>query len=197
MGKQGKKKEIKIGKKIEFSLNMRLTLIMMAVIPMVVVALILSIVVISISSKELKVSTHNSLVEVIERVGSTFDYSTEENKITMRAFAEAPVIKEFLKNPNDAELAEKAEAYTQNYFSKLEGWEGIYLADWNSKVLTHPAPPVVGRVMREGDALKSLQDAMLAASDGVYNVGIITSPASGELIMSMYMPVMDGSTPIG
>lgn len=37
----------------------------------------------------------------------------------------------------------------------------------------------------------------MLSSDGVYNVGIINSPASGQLIMSMYMPVMDGNVPLG
>ena len=177
-------------------LNMRLTLIALALIPMVVVALVISIITVNISSKELKETTHNSLVEVITGVGEAFDYSTEVTKTTMKAFATAPVIMEYLKNPDDEALAAEAEQYTQDFFGKLTGWEGIYLADWNSQVLTHPAPPVVGKVMREGDALESLRSAMLSA-DGVYNVGIITSPASGELIMSMYMPIFDGDTPIG
>lgn len=101
----------------------------------------------------------------------------------------------YLKNQDDTELGEKVQEYTKNYFGQLDGWEGIYLASWESKVLSHPTDSVVGRVMREGDRLKQLQDSMLS-SDGVY-VGIINSPASGQLIMSMYMPVMDGNVPLG
>lgn len=51
--------------------------------------------------------------------------------------------------------------------------------------------------MREGDSLKELQDAMLNAENGVYNVGIIVSPASGIHTSSMYMAVYDGDKPIG
>lgn len=51
--------------------------------------------------------------------------------------------------------------------------------------------------MREGDALNSLRNSMLEADNGVYNVGIITSPASGELIISMYAPILEKGQPIG
>lgn len=179
-------------------LDMRLTLILFALVPMIISSLILSVVLVNTSSKELKTATHNSLVSVIEGTGAAFDNTTANSEITMQNFIQAPIVKEFLKNPDNADLAAKAQAYTVDFYGQLDGWEGIYIADWNSKVLTHPAPPVVGKVMREGDRLKELQDAMLGA-DGVYNVGIITSPASGQLIMSMYAPVFDddGTTPIG
>ena len=179
------------------ALNMRLTLALFAVVPMIVAAVILGVVLVNNSSKEIKLTTHNSLVTLVKEVGTSFDYATAQNELAMKNFTEAPIVREFLKNPNDEKLAEKAEEYTVNYFNGLDGWEGIYLADWNSKVLTHPAPPVIGKVMREGDRLKELQDAMLAA-DGVYNVGIITSPASGQLIISMYYAILDeAGKPLG
>ncbi|MBQ0043150.1 MAG: hypothetical protein KBS85_07550 [Lachnospiraceae bacterium] len=180
-------------------LSMKLTLILFALLPMLVSSVILSVVLISTSSAELKETTHNSMVALIEEVGTAFDNSTVNSETTMKGFIEAPIVREFLKNPNDATLAAKAQQYTLSFFGTLKGWEGIYIADWNSKVLTHPAgDAVIGRVMREGDALEGLRNSMLA-SDGVYNVGIITSPASGKLIMSMYAPVydVDGKTPLG
>ncbi len=38
---------------------------------------------------------------------------------------------------------------------------------------------------------------MLNADNGIYNTGIITSPASGQIIMSMYAPIFDNGKPIG
>ena len=51
---------------------------------------------------------------------------------------------------------------------------------------------------RKGDSLKALQDAM-AQRNGLYNAGIIVSPSSGQLILSMYCPVFDtdGKTILG
>lgn len=177
--------------------DIRITLIMFAVVPMLLSAIILSIVSISESRSELKKSTHSSMLSIIESIGTAFDNTTDNGETTLVNFTTSPIVVECLKNPDDPELTAKAQAFTTDFFNSLEGWEGIYIADWNSKVITHPAPPVVGKVMREGDRLKELQDAMLA-SDGVYNVGIITSPASGQLIMSMYAPVFDeAGSPIG
>ena len=179
-------------------LNMRGTLIMFALIPMVFATVILSIMLVKTSSDDLKETTHNSLLTVVEETGAAFDYSMKTNEDIVIGFTKAPIVLEYLKNPEDEELAAKAQQYTVDYFGSLDGWEGIYIADWNSQVLTHPAPPVIGRVMREGDRLKELQDAMLGAEGGIYNVGIITSPASGQLIVSMYAPVYDeDGTPVG
>ncbi len=177
-------------------LNMRGTLIMFALIPLVVASVTIGIVSIEESTSELKNYTHNSLVQVVENVGNSFDTITHRNEEILKAYSTAPVLTEALLNPDDADVVAKAQQYTLDYFDKLNGWEGLYLADWGSTVITHPAPPVIGKVLREGDSLKQLQDSMLNAN-GVYNTGIMTSPASGNIVMSMYYPIMHDGQPIG
>lgn len=51
---------------------------------------------------------------------------------------------------------------------------------------------------RKGEELKKLQD-MLSSENGIYNAGIIISPASGKLVLSLFCPVFDydGKTIIG
>ena len=198
MAKTNVKKNTKAkGKKGGSALNMRLTLIMFAVIPLIVSSLTIGMVLIKESSAEMKEYTHNSLVQVVENVGNSFDTITHRNEEFLMAYSTAPIITEFLKNPDDADLAAAAQQYTVDYFSKLNGWEGLYLCDWDTKVLTHGAvPAIIGKVLREGDRRKQLQDAMLAA-DGVYNTGIMTSPSSGNIVMSMYYPVMVDGQPLG
>ena len=183
-------------KKKKFTFNMNKMLLMFALIPLISATVIISILVLSQSSKEVQKATSNSMLALIEGTGTGFDHYFATSEETLRTFTKAPVVKEFLENPSDAALAAQAQQYTVDFFGALEGWEGIYIADWNSQVLTHPAEPVIGRVMREGDALEELRNSMLASGD-VYNTGIITSPASGELIISMYAPIYDGDTPIG
>lgn len=168
----------------------------MVLVPTITVSISLSIVMYNMTSREIRDSMNNSMVSYITEMGIAYDNTTETAKTIMRTFASNPDVISYLKNQDDTELGEKVQEYTKNYFGQLDGWEGIYLASWESKVLSHPTDSVVGRVMREGDRLKQLQDSMLS-SDGVYNVGIINSPASGQLIMSMYMPVMDGNVPLG
>ncbi len=178
------------------TISFYMILLLLVLVPTITVSISLSIVMYNMTSREIRDSMNNSMVSYITEMGIAYDNTTETAKTIMRTFASNPDVISYLKNQDDTELGEKVQEYTKNYFGQLDGWEGIYLASWESKVLSHPTDSVVGRVMREGDRLKQLQDSMLS-SDGVYNVGIINSPASGQLIMSMYMPVMDGNVPLG
>lgn len=178
------------------TISFHMILLLLVLVPTITVSMSLSVVMYNMTSRELRASMNNSMVSYITEMGIAYDNTTETAKTIMGTFASNPDVISYLKNQDDIELGEKVQEYTKNYFGQLDGWEGIYLASWESKVLSHPTDSVVGRVMREGDRLKQLQDSMLS-SDGVYNVGIINSPASGQLIMSMYMPVMDGNVPLG
>ncbi len=78
----------------------------------------------------------------------------------------------------------------------MSGWEGIYAGEPNTHVIVHNNPKIVGMTTRKGEALKQLQDAM-KESDRLYNAGIIVSPASKKLTLSMYCPVYKGDEMIG
>ena len=86
------------------------------------------------------------------------------------------------------------QAYTMDYYSSLNNWEGLYVGNLETRVLSYSVPPVIGRVLRpDPDKRKQLMDAMLANPEGVYNAGIIVSPGTGKLCLSMYSPIfMDG-----
>ena len=183
-------------KKGKAKLSMNILLLLFSLIPMIVVSIVLSVLLVNKSTSEVEGATTNSMLALIEGTGTGFDQYFRTTEETVVAFSKSPIVLDYLKNPNDAELAKEAQTYTVDFFGALNGWEGIYIADWNSQVLTHPAEPVIGRVMREGDALESLRNSMLNAGD-IYDTGIITSPASGELIISLYAPVYDGDTPVG
>ncbi len=116
-------------------------------------------------------------------------YVTQSESL-MASYSKAPVVAELLKDPENEELTKKAQSYTEEYFSGLDGWEGIYIAEWDSHVLTHINPDAIGIYTREGDALKQMQDGILAAGD-IFNIGIVVSPASGQLTLSLYAPVYD------
>ncbi len=178
-------------------LNLKITLIMYAIIPLLCATVILSVVLISKSTKEMNTLTNNSLLQVIDQTGAAFDTAVITDENLLQSYASAPIVKEYLKNPNDAKLAEEAQQYTVDFASSLEGWEGLYIADWNTQVMTHSAAPaIIGKVLREGDSLTTLRNQILSV-DGTYNTGVMTSPSSGELVMSLYYPVMDNGEPIG
>ena len=185
------------GKQGKAPLNMRITLILFALIPLIVTSVTISLILVNQSKKEITTYTHNSLIQVVKGVGNSFDTIVTKNKEILKSYTSAPVIREALKNPDNAELQASAEQYTLDFFAALDGWEGLYLADWNSRVMTHPNPDAVGMVLREGDRLTSLQDSMLATEDGVFNTGIMESPVSGQRIMSLYTPIMIDGQPAG
>ena len=105
-------------------------------------------------------------------------------------------IVKLLENPTDSEIQKKAQKYTEDYYKELSGWEGIYAGEPNTHVIVHNNPKIVGMTTRKGEALKQLQDAM-KESDRLYNAGIIVSPASKKLTLSMYCPVYKGCEMIG
>ncbi len=177
--------------------NFTIMLLLFALIPLTICIVALNILLISNGSSEVKEEMHNAMASTINQTGIAFDYNITTNETVLKNFSTSPILVDYLKNPDDAALAKKAQDYTLEYFGNLEGWEGLYLADWNSQVLTHPAPPVIGKVMREGEALDQLHDQMMSADNGVFNTGIISSPASGELIISMYAPILENGTPVG
>lgn len=125
------------------------------------------------------------------------EYVTHQEDL-LTAFSENPVVRDFLKNPKDAQKKKLAQAYTEKYYSELDNWEGLYIGEWNTHVIAHSNPKVVGMTTREGEPLKALQDAMTSAN-GLYDAGIIVSPASEKLILSLYCPVFDtdGKTIVG
>lgn len=114
------------------------------------------------------------------------------------AYSKSPEVISLLKEPTNAQKQKAAQEYTEKYFSGLDNWEGLYVAEWNSHVIAHSNPEVVGITTREGEPLKALQDAMIG-ENGLYNAGIIVSPASQKLTLSLYCPVFDqdGETIVG
>lgn len=115
----------------------------------------------------------------------------------LKSFSKEPGIVEFLRNPDDQAKREALQAYNSEYFAALNGWEGLYVCSWETETMTHSNTSAVGLVLREGDSLKQLRESLTAAKGGVYNTGILKSPASGQLIISMYVPLFDGDTPLG
>lgn len=164
---------------------------------LIVIAIIYQFINVSVANNTQRSSAHSMETMVQERmqlidsyVGNAEDYLTDYSK--------SGEIVSLFQNPMDSDCVNAAQEYTERYSANKEYLEGIYASMWTTKVLVHTHKNTVGITTREGDSLKQLQDAMLAAGDGVYNTGIIISPASGEQIISIYKAVYDGSNkPIG
>lgn len=138
----------------------------------------------------MKKSAQNSMKSSLSSQTTLIEEYVSHQEDLLREFSVSPVIADYLKDIHNTDKQQKAQKYTEKYFNGLDNWEGLYVGEWNTHVITHSNPKYVGMTTRKGDALKQLQDAMTSAN-GLYDAGIIISPASKKLTLSMYCPVFD------
>lgn len=146
----------------------------------------------SVSSASYQNAVNNLQTAAVDRSDIITNYikSTED---TLTAYLKAKQVYELLENPDDAEKTAEAQKYTENFGKDISNLEGIYTSSWETKTLAHSSKEVVGKVTRPDETKrKQLHDAILA-TDGVYNTGILISPATGKQIISMYKAVRDDS----
>lgn len=149
-------------------------------------------------TKTLHNTATDNMITSLEAKTQIIESYIESSESLLLAFSKASKFREFLKATDNTNLKNAAQTYTEEYFAGLKDWEGIYLAEWNSHVITHSNIKAVGITTRKGDSLKALQNSMLSTK-GIYNTGILVSPASKQLVLSMYCPIYDndGKTPLG
>ena len=110
-------------------------------------------------------------------------------------YAQAPAMVKTLQDTSNESAATELQEYTDAYAATGDNLENIYAADYNSTVIASHVQGVIGVTLREGDALKQLQDAL---SKGMYNTGIMASKSTGAQVISMYYPVNDkDGQPVG
>ena len=116
-------------------------------------------------------------------------------------YGQASQITDLLRDPDNKELAETAQKYTEEYSQTIENLEGIYASEYaTTRVLTHTAAAAIGIVTRENPETRmQLQNLMLEAGNGAYNAGIMLSPASYRTILGMYKLIYydEDKLPIG
>lgn len=149
------------------------------------------------ASRILIENAESNMKTSIDSKAQIIDEYITSAETTLLTFSKSGELKNFYMDTSNTVNQKIAQEYNSSFYECIPNWEGIYSDDWTTKVLTHSTEAVVGMVTREGDALKQLQDSMLAAKSGVYNTGIMKSPATEQLIISMYCPIYDGDKPIG
>ncbi|MDD5901212.1 MAG: methyl-accepting chemotaxis protein [Lachnospiraceae bacterium] len=166
------------------------------VLQMAVMAVVYLFVNSSITSN-IKNSTIKSMETIAQERSKIIENYILETESYLTAFSRGGEVEELLKHPEDKAATEMAQKYTETFSKDRENVEGIYISEWDSHVLTHTNAGVVGIYTRKGESLQSLQQSMKAA-DGVYNTGILISPASGAQVISIYRACFDETNnPIG
>lgn len=116
---------------------------------------------------------------------------------TMEEFSLSSEVRNLLKNPDDPAAFEAAQEYTEQFAAVEGGFEGLYIATPETKVLTHTNRNVIGINTRTGEALESLKKNILSKRQ-VTNVGIMQSKGgTNAMVMSLYYPIYDNDTCIG
>lgn len=162
------------------------------IMQIVIIAIIFQFIDTSVT-KNVKKNSVQSMETVVQERAQIIDSYVCDAENYLTAYSRAGEISNLLKEPENEEYRVAAQKYTERFSADKEHLEGIYTSLWNTQVLAHTNEKVVGITTREGDSLKALQDAMLATKDGVYNTGIIISPASGQQIISIYKAVYNTS----
>ncbi len=159
-------------------------------------------------NKVISFTMHNNTIDHIqtvtnERAKIISDFADNAERI-LDYYSNGAQIKNLLSTENpsqEADLIEEAYQYTLKYSANIDDLEGIYVSEWNTHVLAQTNfkyPDTDMTTRKDADSLRQLQEALIAAGDKVYNVGMITSPASGKQIISMYKGIFDDNgNPIG
>ncbi len=174
-----------------FHLSLGQKIISCVLIAQLIVLVVLTMFVIRTVSANTRKDTEDSIRTIIDERSQIIRNYIKQTEKTLLGFSRADEILQVIKNPTDPAAFELAQRYTEAYSGDVDNLDGLYASEWDSHVLTHTNPNVVGIYTRKDDPLKSLQNSLTAAGDSVYNTGIIISPASGKQVVSLYKTVFD------
>ncbi len=138
----------------------------------------------------------NQMTDAVESRAAIINEYVLSAEEYMAAFTLGSEVQDLLLNPDDPELLARAQSYTEEFAAVKGVFEGLYIATPGTHVLTHTSQGAIGMITRSGDSLKTFQDTILSRRE-LTNLGIMKSPGTGSMILSMYNPIFDGQRCIG
>ena len=138
----------------------------------------------------------NQMTDAVESRAAIIDEYVLSAEEYMTAFALGSEVHDLLRNPEDPVLLARAQKYTEDFAAVKGVFEGLYIATPDTHVLTHTSQGAIGMTTRSGNSLKTFQDTILAQQQ-LTNLGIMKSPGTGSMILSMYYPIFEGRRCIG
>ncbi|MCI9487116.1 MAG: methyl-accepting chemotaxis protein [Lachnospiraceae bacterium] len=136
------------------------------------------------------------MTDAVESRAAIIDEYVLSAEEYMTAFALGSEVRDLLLDPEDPALLAQAQKYTEDFAAVKGIFEGLYIATPSTHVLTHTSQSAIGMTTRSGDSLKTFQDTILARKE-LTNLGIMKSPGTGSMILSMYYPIFEGQECIG
>ncbi len=138
----------------------------------------------------------NQMIDAVESRASIINDYVASAEEYMKAFALSSEVHDLLSDPHDRDLLSKAQKYTEDFAAVKGIFEGLYIATPQTYVMTHTSHNAIGIITRTGESLKEFQNTILAPPE-LTNLGIMKSPGTGSMILSMYYPLFDGQECIG
>ena len=138
----------------------------------------------------------NQMIDAVEsRAAIINDYVSSAEEY-MTAFALGSEVRDLLKDPENDALLQQGQQYTED-FAAIKGiFEGLYIATPSTYVLTHTSEDAIGITTRSGESLDEFHKTILAKPQ-LTNLGIMKSPGTGSMIISMYYPLFEEQNCIG
>lgn len=148
------------------------------------------------ASATVKTNITNQMTDVVKSRAAIINEYVASAEEHMSAFALSSEVRNLLRDPENPELLRKAQQYTEDFAAVKGIFEGLYIASPETRVLTHTSKDAVGMVTRPGDSLAPFQSTILAQPK-LTNLGIMKSPGTGAMILSMYCPIFENQECIG
>jgi len=156
------------------------------------IGLLLWIIVFTNAAAMVKSDITNQMTDAVESRAAIIDDYVVSAEEYMKAFALGSEVRQLLLAPEDPEVLEQAQRYTEDFAAVKGVFEGLYIATPGTHVLTHTSQGAIGMTTRSGDSLKTFRDTILATRE-LTNLGIMKSPGTGSMILSMYTPSLRGT----
>ena len=141
-------------------------------------------------------SITNQMTDAVESRASIINNYVDMAEEYLIAFAQSDEVRNILKHPDSEEYLKRAQQYTVDFANVKGIFEGLYIASPETYVFTHTSESAIGIHTRKDDSLKEFQQTILATKD-LTNLGILKSPNTGNMCISMYYPIYDNETCIG
>lgn len=141
-------------------------------------------------------SITNEMINAVQSRASIIDDYVSSAEEYLTAFSLSEEVREILIQPDDPELLKRAQKYTEEFANVKGIFEGLYIATPDTYVLTHTSPSAIGITTRKGDSLNTFRNTILS-HNGISNLGIMVSPGTGNMVVSMYYPIYEGEHCIG
>ena len=138
----------------------------------------------------------NQMIDAVESRAAIINQYVTSAEEYMTAFALGNEVRELLLNPTDPLLLERVQEYTEDFGSVKGIFEGLYIATPTTYVLTHTSQKAIGITTRTGESLNTFQNTILSKQQ-LTNLGIMKSPGTGSMILSMYYPIFEDEQCIG